>query len=66
MTVYNMRVPCEFRYYKYKGEHAQLVVKSNVVRFSGGSSTPLQGHLSLAGNPTEMKVMWMSGSGELA
>lgn len=64
VTVYNMRVPCEFRYYKYKGEHAQLAARSNELRFHNGASVPLQGHISLTGIPTEMKIMWTSSSGK--
>lgn len=65
VTVYNMRVPCEFRYYRYDKEHAQLVARSNLLRFHGGHSLPLQGHISLTGNPKEMRVMWLSGSGKV-
>ena len=34
--------------------------------FEGGAEIPLQGHLSLTGDPTEMRVMWVSGTSKLS
>jgi len=40
-----------------------LVVRSPILLFKGGSDIPLQGHLALTGDPTEMRIMWVSGTG---
>eukprot|EP00731_Ephydatia_muelleri_P016712 Em0009g1136a len=34
------------------------------ITFEGGARAPLQGHLALTGNPTEMRVQWTSGSND--
>ena len=62
VTVHNMRTSCEFRYYQEK--HIQ-VATSNVLEFKGGKNAPLQGHLALTGDPTQMRVMWVSGTGKI-
>ena len=65
VTVYNLRMDCEFRYYrKAVGElYTALVVRSNVLKFKGGASAPIHGHIELTGDPTQMRVMWISGTG---
>ena len=60
VTVYNMRTSCEFRYYQESYIH---VATSNVLEFKGGIYAPLQGHIALTGDPTQMRVMWVSGTG---
>jgi len=61
VIVYNMRSKCSLRYYR-NGQYSQLVATSNQFDFKdGGAAAPLQGHISLTGNPTEMRVMWVSG-----
>ena len=64
VRLWNLRKDCVFRYYRI-GNYSMLVVQSNVVTFEGGAEIPLQGHLSLTGNPTEMRVMWVSGLSKL-
>ncbi|XP_065649477.1 uncharacterized protein LOC100198144 [Hydra vulgaris] len=59
VTVYNMRTSCIFKYYR-NGNVSQLVTISNELSFQGGPLSPLQGHLALTSNPTEMRVMWVS------
>ena len=60
VTVFNMRTSCEFRYYQERSIH---VATSNVLEFKGGVYAPLHGHLTLTGDPTQMRVMWVSGTG---
>ncbi len=61
----NFRTNCEMRYFRNISKAKQeLVTKSNIVMFEGGPEQPLQIHLALTGNPTEMRVMWVSGTGE--
>jgi len=59
VCLYNMRSDCQFRYYR---PGTVLVTLSNVVSFHGGPEEPLQGHLALTSNPSEMRVMWISGA----
>jgi hypothetical protein len=59
VSLVNMRSSCEFRYYKSK---TILVAVSNEVFFKGGADIPLHGHLALTGDPTQMRVMWVSGT----
>ena len=60
VKLYNMRSECGFRYYSNK----KLVTVSNKVAFNnGGPLAPLQGHISMTNNPTEMRVMWNSAQG---
>ena len=33
--------------------------------FEGGPEMPLQIHLALTGDPTQMRVMWNSGTGKI-
>ena len=61
VTVYNMRTNCEFRYYQKSYVH---VATSNSLQFKGGIDAPLQGHIALTGDPSQMRVMWVSGSGK--
>lgn len=61
MKLYNMRVDCELRYFLNDGGNAYFQSRSNIIRFN--SNEPLQGHLALTGNPSEMRVMWASGTG---
>ena len=65
VQLWNMRKECIFKYYR-TGNYTMLVAESNVVTFEGGAEIPLQGHLALTGNPTEMRVMWVSGSSKLS
>ena len=60
----NLRTNCEMRYFRYISKDVQeFVTKSNIVMFEGGPEQPLQIHLALTGDPTEMRVMWVSGTG---
>lgn len=61
VRLWNLRKDCQFGYYR-NDNYTLLVVKSEVLSFKGGSDIPLQGHLALTGNPTEMRVMWVSGT----
>ena len=60
VRAYNFRVNCQFRYYGNESV-TQLLATSNHLRFKGGRKVPLQGHLALTGDPTEMRVQWTSG-----
>jgi len=64
VRLWNLRKECQFRYYR-SGNYTTLAAESNVVSFQGGADIPLQGHLSLTGDPTEMRVMWVSGTSKL-
>ena len=62
----NLRTNCQFRYFKYISEsHQELIARSNTVMFEGGPEMPLQIHLALTGDPTQMRVMWVSGTGKI-
>lgn len=61
VNVYNMRTKCEFRYYQPSYIH---VATSNLLQFKGGIYVPLQGHIALTGDPSQMRVMWVSGTGK--
>ena len=64
VNVYNFREPCHFKYFRISKDQKSftLAAVSNQVKFDdGGSQAPLQGHISLTNNPTEMRVMWVSG-----
>ena len=61
VQVYNLRTSCEFRYYQEDYIH---VATSNELKFKGGIYAPLQGHIALTGDPTQMRVMWVSGTGK--
>ena len=61
----NLRTNCEMRYFRYISKEMQeFVTRSNIVIFEGGPEQPLQIHLALTGDPTEMRVMWVSGTDE--
>ena len=61
VKLYNMRSPCAFRYYS---GGKKLVAISNKVRFTNGDAfAPLQVHLAMTNNPTEMRVIWNSAKG---
>ena len=61
----NLRTNCEFRYFKnISKDHQELAATSNTVMFEGGPEMPLQIHLALTGDPTQMRVVWVSGTGE--
>ncbi|XP_028398473.1 nucleotide pyrophosphatase/phosphodiesterase-like [Dendronephthya gigantea] len=63
VRVYNVRTNCEMRYFRnYSQGHQELVATSNTVVFEGGPEQPLQVHLALTGKPSEMGVMWVSGT----
>ena len=60
-TLYNMRVDCEFRYFG-NDTYTELLAISNKVSFVNGRETPLQGHLALTGDATQMRVHWTTGT----
>ncbi len=60
-TLYNLRVDCEFRYHA-NNTYTELLAVANRVTFTDGAAAPLQGHLSLTGDPTEMRVQWTTGT----
>ena len=60
-TLYNVRTECEFRYYR-NDTYDELVAVSNEVSFKGGKDAPLQGHLALTGDATQMRVSWTTGT----
>jgi hypothetical protein len=61
----NFRTNCEMRYFRYISKDEQeFVARSNTVMFEGGPEEPLQIHLALTGNPSDMRVMWVSGTSE--
>ena len=60
-VLYNLRTDCEFRYYK-NSTLTTLLAVSNKVNFRGGKSEPLQGHLALTEDPTQMRVSWTTGN----
>ena len=66
VKVFNMRTDCVFKYFRYKdADTAQLAATSNLLTFSdGGPLAILQIHLAMTGDPTEMRVMWVSGKGK--
>ena len=65
VQLFNLRTNCQFRYFKNVSKDRQeLAATSNAVMFEGGPEMPLQIHLALTGDPTEMRVMWVSGTGE--
>ena len=66
IRLYNMRNHCEMRYYRNVdgGDYAALVTKSELIRFKGGADLPMHGHLSLTNDPSQMRVMWISGNGK--
>ena len=63
VQVYNMRSDCIFKYYRSTAFNSQLVVSSEKLTFVGGSAAPLQGHIAMTEQPTEMRVLWNSGEG---
>ena len=66
VTIYNMREPCLFRFYRDSKNSFVLAATSNKIYFAdGGPYAPLQGHIALTNEPTEMRVMWTSGEGKL-
>ena len=60
-TLYNARTDCAFRYYR-SDAYTELVAVSGNVSFEGGGDVPLQGHLALTGDATEMRISWTSSS----
>eukprot|EP00794_Sanderia_malayensis_P005468 gene5468-6151_t len=64
VSVFNMRNDCEFRYYRYVygGIYTALVARSNLLQFKGRSDQPMHGHISVTGDPSQMRVMWISGT----
>ena len=63
VQVFNMRSECIFKYYRDTTTSSQLVATSDKLSFVGGAATPLQGHIAMTEQPTEMRVMWNSGEG---
>lgn len=67
VRLYNVRTNCEMRYFRRQNVsvgYQEFLAKSNIILFEGGPEKPLQIHLALTGNPTEMRVMWVSGTGK--
>ena len=65
VQLYNIRTNCEMRYFRYVSkDHQEFVTKSYTITFEGGPEMPLQIHLALTGDPTQMRVMWVSGTGK--
>ena len=64
VRLYNMRVDCEFRYYRTNNKTV-LMARSSSIRFRNGPEAPLQARISMTRNPTEMRVMWTSGYGKV-
>jgi len=55
----NMREDYIVRYMRGNGDKAQIITISNVLKVN--PEYPMQGHLSYTHDPTEMRVMWVSG-----
>lgn len=67
VKLFNLRSDCEFRYYRSVdgiGEYTALVARSNLITFQGGADLPHHGHLSLANDASQMRIMWISGNGK--
>lgn len=64
VRLYNMRVDCEFRYYRSNNKTV-LMGRSASVKFRNGPEAPLQARISMTRNPTEMRIMWSSGYGKM-
>ena len=66
VQLFNVRTNCEMRYFRQiiSQNWQEFVARSNIILFEGGPEMPLQIHLALTGNPTEMRVMWVSGIGK--
>ncbi len=64
VQVYNMRSECEFRYYR-KATTMELIGRSAPLVFDRGVYAPLQGRLMLTRDPSQMRVMWTSGYGNV-
>ena len=64
VPVFNMRTMCVFKYFRWVGDAGQLAATSNLVTFRGGPLAIHHIHLSLTGDPTQMRVMWVSSLGK--
>ena len=64
VKVFNLRSDCEFRYYAKQGKECTLMAKSSVLQFKGGHGIPLQAHIALGNDASQMRIMWVSGSGK--
>ncbi|XP_066927057.1 uncharacterized protein [Clytia hemisphaerica] len=64
VPVFNMRTNCVFKYFRWVGEAGQLAATSSVITFRGGPLAIHQIHLSLTGDPTQMRVMWVSSKAQ--
>ena len=62
VPLYNMRVDCEFRYFRSSGHKSELLAISNKVSFVNGKEATLHGHLALTGKATQMRVHWTTGT----
>lgn len=62
VTLYNMRVDCEFRYFRSSEHKSELLAVSNKVSFVNGKEATLHGHLALTGKATQMRVHWTTGT----
>eukprot|EP00732_Lithocolla_globosa_P001308 Lithocolla_globosa_v1_NODE_625_length_3568_cov_66.349274.p1 type:complete len:594 gc:universal NODE_625_length_3568_cov_66.349274:1884-103(-) len=61
----NLRTQMQFRYFQYQGNNAyNLITQSNMVTFANANE-PLQGHVALTSNPTEMRVEFASSTNQL-
>ena len=62
VTLYNMRVDCEFRYFRSNEHKSKLLAVSNKVNFVNGKEATLHGHLALTGKATQMRVHWTTAT----
>ncbi|GLD96818.1 hypothetical protein PINS_up005501 [Pythium insidiosum] len=59
----NFRCDWQFRYFQTIGSaQYNKLGASSVVRFAKGDTEPLQVRLAMTGEPSEMRVMWVSGA----
>ena len=67
VKLFNLRTECELRYYRSVGggEYTALVATSDLITFKGGADLPHHGHLSLTNDPSQMRVMWISGNSKM-
>ena len=62
VRVYNMRQSCVFKYYRRTPKANVLSATSNKLDFAdGGPEAPTHGHIAMTNDPTQMRVMWVSG-----
>lgn len=61
VTIFNIRINCEFRYYHFEKEH--LIAVSKPILFNNGEDMPMHGHIAMTNAPGQMRVMWVSKTG---